>query len=189
MRGLSAATLAVLLSACAGPQGLGLQPGADSPDTIFVAPVRNLSGVPLRVPEMYVGDMLGGSDLPDIGMIDLDLVAEAALRGTLRAGDFRLTEPAARFQVHAAITEYDTSALRATGRYRMGIVLLLIGKAGLEVARGGAVREFQLFSRPPQEVGALGDERFVRTRIEGFTEALARDALADLGLGRTATGG
>ena len=57
--------LLLVLSACASSGGLALQPGPDSPDTIDLQPVQNLAGVSLRVPEMYVGDMLGGNGISD----------------------------------------------------------------------------------------------------------------------------
>jgi hypothetical protein len=178
----SALVAVLLMAACSTTRGLGLKPG--SVDTVAIMPVQNLAGVSLMVPEMYVGDMAGDTDALEIEFIDLGLLAEAALTATLRGGGWQLTDPAeARYHLHAAITEYDATDLRRTARYRMAVVLILVDQKGREVTRGGAVREFQLFSKPPHDVGALGDERFVRRKLEGFTETLVREAVTKLGLG------
>lgn len=180
----SALVAMMLLAACSTTKGPGLNPGPGSADTVAVVPVQNLAGVSLKVPEMYVGDMAGDTEALEIEFIDLGLLAEAALTATLRGGGWQLRDPgAARYELHAAITEYDATELRRTARYRMGVVLILVDQQGHEVSRSGAVREFQLFSKPPHDVGALGDERFVRRKLEGFTETLVREAVIDLGLG------
>lgn len=172
----------LMLGGCATSSTLHLRPGAGSPDTIALQPLQNLAGVSLRVPELYVGDMLGSGAPIEVDLIDLRLVSEAALLGALRGGQYQLAENA-RFRLYAAITEYEATTLRKSGRYKMGLLLMLVDVASnTEVARGGAVREFQLFETGPEERGVLGHERFVRRRLEGFTEMLALEALADLGL-------
>jgi hypothetical protein len=179
---LSLLAAVLLLGACASSGGLGLRAGPESADTIVVLPVKNLSGVSLKVPEMYVADMAGSVGELNVKSIDLGLLAEAALKAALRAEGLRVVESSPRYEMHAAITEYDASELRRTARYRMGVVVMLVDTKGAEVARGGAVQEFQLFSKPPAETGALGDERFVRRKLEGFTELLVREAVAGMKL-------
>lgn len=176
--------LALALSACAGAGPAELNRGSGSTDTISVSTVQNLSGVSVRVPEMYVNDMLGTSDPLDVEMLDLTLVTEAALVAGLRDGQWPVQGAGAKYLLQAAITEYEARDLRRTGRYRMGLLLILVSEeTQREVARADVSRDFQLFATPPGEQGALGDQRFVRRKLEGFTEALARDALRELGLG------
>lgn len=180
----SLALCLLLLAACAAPGGMALRPGPDSSDTISLQPVRNLTGVSLRVPEMYVGDMLGGDDPVEVQEVDLALVAQAALMAGLRMDRLAvITQGKPRYVLYPAITLYDALALRTTGKYRMDMTLILVDtRQDREVARGTASREFLLFEKPPEEGGAMGDARFIRRRLEGFTEALARDALNDLNL-------
>jgi len=176
--------LLLVLAACASSGGLALQPGPDSPDTIGLQPVQNLAGVSLRVPEMYVGDMLGGDDPLEVQEVDLSLVAQAALLAGLRMQRLAVvTHGQPRFVLYPAITQYDALALRTTGKYRMELTLIMVDtRQDREVARATAAREFLLFEKPPEEGGAMGEARFIRRRLEGFTEALARDALQELGL-------
>jgi len=173
-----------LLSGCAGPNGLGLRTGTESADTILLEPVANMAGVSLRLPEMYVGDMLGTSDPLEVEEIDLCLVAQAALLGALRANDLRVEATGqTRYALAGAITEYDATDLRRTGRFKMSMLLILHdNNTSREVARGAATREFELFATPPGEQGAMGEQRFIRRKMEGFTEVLAREALKTLGL-------
>lgn len=183
MRASLALAFFCLLAGCAGKGGLALKPGPGSGDTIDVPAVRNLAGVSLLVPEMYVGDMLGASDPVEIEEVDLKLVTEAALIGALRAREYQVTAAPGAYSLHGAVTRYEALDVRRTGRFRMAVLLILVdNRTGNEVARGEADREFELFSRPPNEIGSLGDQRFIRRKLEGFTEVLAREALRNLGL-------
>lgn len=169
-----------LLAGCAGGPRAVL--GEDT-DTVRVEPVSNHAGVSLRVPEMYMADMLGASDALEVEHFDLALITRAALIAGLRVQDVRTAETGATHTLAAAITQYDAVDLRRTGRFRMTLLLILVNSAtGGEIARAETGREFELFSKPPGEQGALGDQRFIRRKMEGFTEALAREALRELGL-------
>ncbi|MBX3475875.1 MAG: hypothetical protein KF754_16015 [Planctomycetes bacterium] len=149
----------------------------------FVAPVQNLSGVSLRVTELYVGDMLGTADPLEVEEIDLALVTEAALVAGLTLSGRQVTDSAAPWRVQAAVTTYDAVDLRRTGRYRMALLVVVVDNATqTEIARGEAVQDFQLFLTPPGELGAIGDQRFTRRKYEAFTETLAREALLQAGL-------
>lgn len=177
--------LVLLLAAC-GTSRPPLQRGAFSPDTISVMPVQNLSGVTLKVPEIYLGDSGGEVGRIPVDDIDIALLAEAAVLARIdelgyranlsdNAGRFR---EGAKYEVHSAITEFDMTELRATGRFRMSMTVMLIESASqVEVARGYSGSEFQLMDLAPDEAGALGEQRFVEDRLQIFTEELARDAV------------
>jgi len=156
---------------------------AGKADTVHVEKVSNHSGVSLRVPEMYMADMLGASDALEVEHFDLALIARAALMAGLRAHEVRTADTGQNHNLAAAITQYDAVDLRRTGRFRMAMLVMLVDTAtGREIARAETSREFELFRKPPGEQGALGDQRFIRRKMEGFTEALAREALRELGL-------
>lgn len=169
-----------LLAGCAGGPRAVLQGSADS---VQVEAVSNHAGVSLRVPEMYMADMLGASDALEVEHFDLTLIARAALIAGLRVHDVQTADSGASHTLAAAITQYDAVDLRRTGRFRMALLVILVHRTtGREIARAEAAREFELFSKPPGEQGALGDQRFIRRKMEGFTEALAREALRQLGV-------
>jgi hypothetical protein len=181
--------LVALLAGCAA----GREPlarGPDSPDTLVVMPTRNLAGVPLKVPELYLGDAVGKAGQLDVRNLDLAELAEAAVFARLSALGFRveleqnagrLGTPA-RYEVHSAVTLFDMDNLRATGRYRMGILVVLVDSGSQrEVARGYAEHEFQLLDVAPDEAGVLGPARFIESRLQIYTESLAGDAVDDGG--------
>lgn len=176
--------LALLLAGCVAPSRVA-EPGLLSPDTIEVVPVKNLAGVSLKVPEIYLGDDLRKAMELDVEDIDLKLLCEAAIYARLDELGYRAAlagngafPSGARYEVHTAVTEFDMTELRATGRFRMAIVVIVIETgAQAEVARGASSREFQLLDMAPDEVGAIGEQRFVERRLQLFTETLAREAV------------
>lgn len=177
--------LLLLLTACASGRA-GIQRGAFSPDTLVVLPTQNLSGKPLLVPELYLGDAVGKTTDIKIDNIDLALLAEAAVYSRLDELGYRVEleqntgrfEAPPKYEVHSAITDFDMSETRATGRFRMGIVVMLIDAEGqFEVARGTVIQDFQLLDEAPDEVGALGTARFIEQRVQIYTEGLAREAV------------
>ena len=177
--------IALLLTACAS----GREPvrrGVLSPDTLVVMPTQNLSGKPLKVPELYLGDAVGKAAALDVDAIDLALLAEAAVFSRLNELGYRVEleqnagrfEASPRYEIHSAITEFYMGDTRATGRFRLGITVMLIDAEGqFEVARSSVTQEFQLLDEAPEEVGALGTARFIEQRLQIFTEGLARDAV------------
>jgi hypothetical protein len=177
--------LPLLLAACGTPRA-PLQRGAFSPDTIVVMPVQNLSGVTLKVPEIYLGDSADTTGVLPIDDIDIALLAEAAVLARLDELGYRVNletnanrfREGAKYEVHSAITQFDMTELRATGRFRMSMTVMLIDAAGqVEIARGYAAGEYQLMDMAPDETGALGEQRFVEDRLQIFTESLAREAV------------
>lgn len=182
------ALLALVLSGCAAT-GTRLDRGLDSSDTIEVVPVKNLAGVSLKVPEIYLGDAVGRAGDLRVRAMDIKLLAEAALYSRLDAmgrrvalkGDGAFPEGASH-ELHGAVTHFDMTELRATGRFRMAMAVMLIDVGTqTEVARGVAEEEFQLLDMAPDEVGAIGEERFIEARMQIFIESLARSALDDSG--------
>jgi hypothetical protein len=175
----------LLLAACGTSRPL-LERGAFSPDTMVVKPVQNLSGVSLKVPEIYLGDAGGDSGDFPIEDIDVTLLAEAAVLARLDELGYRadLAQNAGRFhegvkyEVHAAITLFDMTELRETGRFRMAMTVMLVDAKGqFEIARGDASGEYQLMDMAPDEAGALGEQRFIEGRLQIYTESLAREAV------------
>jgi hypothetical protein len=177
--------LPLLIAACGTPRP-ALQQGAFSPDTIAVMPVRNLSGVTLKVPEIYLGDSAGEVGAIPMDDVDIALLAEAAVLARLDELGYRVNLEAnagrfregVKYEVHSAITEFDMTELRETGRFRMAMTVMLVDAAAqVEVARGYAAGEYQLMDLAPDEAGALGEQRFVEDRLQIFTESLAREAV------------
>lgn len=175
----------LLLAACASRQA-PVERGLFSPDTMVVKPVQNLSGVTLKVPEIYLGDAVGRAAELEVDDIDVALLAEAAVYARLDELGYRaeLDQNGSRFrdgpkyEVHSAITIFDLTELRQTGHIRMAMTVMLVDAKGqVEVARGEADREFQLLDMAPDEAGALGDQRFIEGRLQIFTESLAREAV------------
>jgi hypothetical protein len=179
----------LLLAGCA-TTGASLPDSVERDAPMVVMPVRNLSGVPLKIPSIYFGDAVGkGADL-EIENVDLALLAEAAVYTHLDVLGYRVelqqnadklgAEP--HYQVHAAVTDLDMTELRRTGRFRMGIVVMLVDAEGqFEITRGEADQEYQLIDVAPDEAGALGTKRFIEGRLQSFTEGLAREAVDSAG--------
>lgn len=177
-RRISAILPALLLAACAAaPPAPPVEAGA----VIRVVPVRNLSGVPLDVPEIWLGDAGEKAAGMEFDTIDLRLLAEAGLRARLdQLGHGH--EDAARHELHAAISRFELTELRRTGRIRLGLSLLLVDTTSAQVVGQAEVLEYcQLMDRPPAETGIVGEQRFVRRRLEIFMEGLTRQALFELG--------
>lgn len=181
--------VAFLLAAC-GSTSRVAEPGLLSPDTIEVMPVKNLTGVSLKVPEIYLGDNVRKAMQLEVENIDLKLLGEAAIFARLDDLGYRValedkqafsdgpTSDGPTYEIHGAITVFDMSELRATGRFRMAIVVMVIDTATqTEVARGISEEEFQLLDMAPDEIGAIGEQRFIEHRLQIFTESLARDAV------------
>ena len=181
--------LLLLLAGCATN-------GSRVPDEVtpevpmVIMPVRNLAGVPLKIPAIYFGDAVGKGAGLEIDDVDLALLAEAAVYTHLDLLGYRVelqqnaaslgAEP--RYEIHAAITELDMTEVRQTGKFRMAMVVMLVDAAGqFEVARGGAEQEFQLLDVAPDEAGALGTQRFIEGRLQSFTEGLVREAVDSAG--------
>lgn len=163
-----------------------LQRGELSPDTMVVRPAQNLTGRPLKVPELYIGDAVGKAADISVESVDLALLAEAAVYARLSELGYRVElaqnvgrlGAVPRYEVHTAITEFDMSETRSTGRYRMGILVMLVdARQQREVARSVVTQEFQLLDEAPDEVGALGTGRFIEQRLQIFTEGLVRAAV------------
>ena len=181
--------LLLILAGCA-TTGSRLPADVTHDDPMVVMPVRNLAGVPLKVPSIYFGDAVGkGADL-EIEDVDLALLAEAAVYTHLDSLGYRVElqqnagklATAPRYEIHTAITELDMTEVRQTGKFRMAMVVMLVDAPGqFEVARGGAREEFQLLDVAPDEAGALGTRRFIEGRLQSFTEALAREAVDSAG--------
>jgi hypothetical protein len=73
--------------------------------------------------------------------------------------------------------------LRRTGRITLGLAVMLIDTQTQEVlAESTAEQQCQLMDRPPAETGIVGEQRFIRKRLELFMEGLARTALLEVGL-------
>ena len=181
--------VALLLTACA-TEHVQLERGMFSPDTILIKPVKNLAGVSLKVPEIYLGDAGGEVAGMDVEDIDVVLLAEAAVyahldelgyRSELDTGESRFTG-GPKYELHCGVTVFDMTELRQTGRIRMAMTVMLVDRqAQREVSRGSADREFQLMDIAPDEAGAIGEQRFIAARLQIFTESLARDAVDDAG--------
>jgi hypothetical protein len=180
-----ALAFAVLGVAACGTSRPPLERGLFSPDTVVVVPVKNLSGVTLKVPEVYMGDVGGRIGFP-ADDVDLALLAEAAVFARMdelgyrvdfvqNAGRFR---EGVKYELHSAITRFDMTELRQTGRFRMAMIVMLVNKTTqVEVARGESEGEYQLMDMAPDESGALGEQRFIEGRLQIFTESLAREAV------------
>ncbi len=181
--------LLLLLAGCSSPRPQ-LERGLLSPDTVEVMPVKNLAGVTLKVPEIYLGDSVGETGELKVEEIDLKLLAEAAIYSRLDALRYRVAledenafPGGAKYEVHGAITYFDMSGLRATGRFRMAMTVILVDtNTQTEVARGTADEEFQLMDMAPDEIGAIGEQRFIENRMQIFIESLARDAVDAAGM-------
>jgi hypothetical protein len=181
--------VALTLTACAS-QRLKVERGLFSPDTMVVKPVKNLSGVRLKVPEIYMGDAGSKAAGLDVGNVDLAKLAEAGIyshlddmgyRAELESGESRFTH-GPKYEVHSAITLFDMTQLRETGEIRMAMTVMLVdSKSQTEIGRGSADRTFRLLDMAPDEAGALGEERFIRARLEIFAESLASEAVDDAG--------
>jgi hypothetical protein len=152
-------------------------PGA----SVAVLPVKNLSGVTLRVPEIWLGDAGEKVAGMNFEMIDLRLLAEAGLRA--RLGQLEHPTDAGRHELHAAISRFEMNELRRTGRITLGLTVMLIDTQTQEVlAESTSEQQCQLMDRPPAETGIIGEQRFIRKRLELFMEGLARAALLEVGL-------
>ena len=177
--------IALMMTACASGRE-PIQRGALSPDTLVVLPTQNLSGKPLKVPELYLGDAVGRAADLKVDNVDIALLAEAAVFSRLSELGYRVEleqnaerfESTPKYEIHSAVTVFDMSETRSNGQFRMGIVVMLIDAAGqFEVARGYVEQEFQLLDEAPDEVGALGTGRFIEQRLQIYTEGLAREAV------------
>lgn len=179
----------LLLAGCA-TTGSSASAVMQPEDSALVMPVRNLAGVPLKIPAVYFGDAVGKGAELDVGEIDLRLLAEAAVYAHLSELGYDVafdqnaeslkTPP--KYEIHTAITVLDMTDVRRTGRFTMGMTVMLVDAAGqFELARGSADREFQLLDIAPDEAGAIGEERFIETRLQTFTEGLAREAIDNAG--------
>lgn len=168
-------TFAALLTSCTTAQtSSALIPGGSA---IQVVSVKNLSGITLQVPELYVGDAVGSAASLKQDILDLTLLAQAALISGLRKRQFKAGTDTAGYKVHAAVTEFDSNSLRSEGWLRLGITVLMINQQGHEIARGSAAEDFQLFSEGPDKLGALGQQRFIAKRLKAFVESLTNTAL------------
>lgn len=166
------------LAACSAQQHPSPVPAA-SP--VRVLPVKNLSGVTLRVPELWLGDAGDRAAELDVELIDLRLLAEAGIRARLAL--IGRETGASRFELHAAISRFDMDELRTSGRITLGLAVVLVDAEQRRVlAESEIVQDFQLMDRGPAETGMLGEQRFIRRRLELFSEELAKAALQELGL-------
>ncbi|MBK8207274.1 MAG: hypothetical protein IPK87_10885 [Planctomycetes bacterium] len=170
--------LAVLSAGCAVSRPVSPVPqGAP----VTVLPVKNLSGVTLNVPELYMGDAGEKAAGLEVDKIDLRLLAEAGLAARLGATGHEPT--GGEYEIHAGVSIFDMTELRRTGRIKLGLALVVVnGKTQTVIAEAEAEQDCQLLDKPPAETGIIGEQRFVRQRLEMFMEALAREALILAGL-------
>lgn len=172
------AALLALFGACASAPVSPLQPG----EAIHVLPVKNLSGVTLRVPELWLADAGEAAASLEVEQIDLRLLAEAGLRSRLRQRGY-LAEAGVKHELHAAISRFDMSSLRRTGRITIGLTVMLVDSGTATVlARAEVEQDCQLLDTPPAEAGVLGEQRFIRRKLESFSEGIAAVALHQLGM-------
>jgi hypothetical protein len=166
--------LACVLGGCVsgGQRANMLEPGQQ----ISIKPVRNLAGVPIKIPELYLGDGAATTDL-EFDSIDIALNVEAALLAWTRASGHTSTDPG-DFELHAAVTRFDITTLRSTGTVSLGVAVMLVDTQGQNVlAEGVAEQDYQLMDQAPDDAGLLGEQRFIRTRLEAFIEAITLLAL------------
>jgi hypothetical protein len=176
---IAVAALACLLASCVGGPSRSALPQGEA---VSVVPVKNLSGVTLRVPELWLGDAGDQAASLNVELIDLRLLAEAGLRAGLQASGHGVHD-SARHELHAAITRFDMSQLRSTGRVSIGLAVMLVdSRDSVVLAESEIVRDCQLLDRPPQQTGVVGEQRFIRRRLEMFCESLAREVLLDAGM-------
>lgn len=178
MRQAAGVALLLLLTACAMTPRQASLP-ANVP--VRVLPVKNLAGVTLTVPELYLGDAGEKAAGIEVEPIDLRLLAEAGLRAHLeqsgRGAD------ASRHELHAAISSFDMSGVRRTGRIRLGLTVMLVDADAQSVLQQVEVtQDCQLFDQPPAETGVIGEQRFIRKRLEVFMQGLTTQALLELGI-------
>ncbi len=168
-----------LLASCTSTQRSNILPDQT---TIEITPVKNLSGVTLQVPEFYIGDAVGSASSVEQDYLDLSLLTQAALISGLRQRGYQAGTENSEYNIHAAITEFNSKSLRTEGWLTLGLTVLLIDSSGQEISRGEAVLRYQLFTEGPDQLGVLGEQRFVAKRIKAFTETLTNQALQDAGL-------
>lgn len=171
---------ALLVASCTSTQRLGTLPDNT---TIEITPVKNLSGVTLQVPEFYIGDAVGSASSVEQDYLDLTLLTQAALISGLRQRGYQADTENTEYNIHAAITEFNSKNLRKEGWLTLGLTILIINSSGEEITRGEAVLRYQLFTEGPDQLGVLGEQRFVAKRIKAFTETLTNQALQNAGLG------
>ncbi|HRJ78287.1 MAG: hypothetical protein HPKKFMNG_01050 [Planctomycetes bacterium] len=168
------------MAACASaPPPLAAAPK----ELLGLTPLKNLAGVPLKVPAIYFGDALGTGEALEIEKLDLLQLGRAALLAQLRERGYAVElaeEPKGRTTLHGAITRFDLDALKDTGRITLGMVVMVISAAGVEIGQAAVEREFQLMARAPNEGGALGEARFIEARLKAYIEALAQEAVGIL---------
>ncbi len=148
---------------------------------VQVLPVRNLAGVPVSIPELWLGDAGDAAADLKVDPVDMRLLIEAALIAGMQDSGHQVSNEAG-FRLHAAVTRFELLELRATGRVILGVAVIAVDAAGNELAQGKAELEYQLMRVAPDNAGTLGDERFLRARLEGLAEAATRAALLDAGL-------
>ncbi len=186
--GISLLAALCMLTGCVG--GSGARRGAAwtaHGERLTVRRVKNLSGVPLKLPALYMGDAVGRAGGLAIKKIDLALVTEAAVYERLSelGHSVQWAEGATEtsFEVLTAVTGFRAGRLRQTGRFELSMTLMVVDSRSRKVIRrGDARREFQLFDTPPAEAGAIGDQRDIEDRVLRFTASLVHELLDDAGL-------
>lgn len=179
VRRLSLLLVLFCMAGCAGA------PTATSPipdrAAIQVLPVRNLAGVPVSIPELWLGD--AGEEAAELKVdpVDMRLLVEAALIAGMQDSGHQVSTEAG-YRLHAAVTRFELLGLRTTGRVILGVAVIAVDAAGNEITQGSAELEYQLMRVAPDQAGTLGDERFLRARLESLAEAATRAALLDAGL-------
>ncbi|MBX3459945.1 MAG: hypothetical protein KF696_08260 [Planctomycetes bacterium] len=167
----------LLLTACASS---GHEPVLPAGVPARVLPVKNLAGVTLNVPELYMGDAGEKAAGLEIELIDLRLLAEAGLRAHLRNSG--RDADTGRHELHGAISVFEMTELRRTGRIRLGLAAVLVDSETQKVlAQTEVVQDCQLLDQPPAETGIIGEQRFIRRRLEVFMQGLTTQAMLELG--------
>lgn len=179
MKASSLALLLLLLAGCSSSAARIAPVPEQAP--IVVHPVRNLAGVPITLPELWLGDAGDAAAGIKLDTVDMRLLVEAALVAGMTSAGHSIS-PDAPYQLHAAVTRFELLELRSTGRVVLGVVVIVVDAQGNELAQGNAELEYQLMEIAPDEGGAVGEERFIRARLETLAEAATRAALLDAGL-------
>src|SRR5437762_2257691 len=123
--------LVLCLAACSASHPT-FRRGGDRADDIAVMEVNNLAGVSLKIPAIYFGDALGAGNQIKPEKLDLCELSRAGILSYLTQRRYRaalcekITSDTPKYELHAAITQFNLDALRATGRLTLGIQMMLV---------------------------------------------------------------
>ncbi len=105
---------------------------------------------------MYFGDSLGAAEALQVEKLDLAKLARAGLYSHLLSEGYAAKlELGARLEVHGAFTHLNLEALKSTGLVTLGLLVIVVdARAGVEIARGEAIRDFRLLDVAPDDGGS-----------------------------------